>query len=371
MLRKLIIAISVLTVFVMAGCAAPQPKMRYVWPNLPDEPKIEYLGVFNNENDIEADNFADKFLGRDTSPYALRNPQMAAGDGIGRVYVTDLKLGGVFIFDFNTKRVSLLGGEGAVGMFGQPTGIAVDGDGMIYVADSAKRKIMLFTREGSPYANIDLSEQLKSIGFIAIDKKRKKIIVPDPKGNKVHIVDFKGVINTSITNMGHPDEGFNRPNAAAVAPNGDIVVADTFNARVVQFSAEGLYQSTFGVRGDNPGQFSLIQGIAVDSGGNIYITDARANRLSIMNSKGELLLSVGTSGDSLANIGVFQIPFGISIDQNDTIYIVEKYFSRFQKYQYLSADYLARNPIMTEILATPIAGDKKDTKDKPSQPAFK
>lgn len=358
MIRKNLSLMCLLITFSLMGCAAPQAKMRYVWPPLPDEPKIEYLGVYNNVNDIADDSLASKFLGRDVK-LLLQNPQMAAGDGKGRVFVTDIKLGGVLVFDFNSKDVTLLGGEGGMGLFGQPTGIAIDGEGFIYVADSKKMKILVFTREGNPYGNIDFSTQLKSIGFIAIDKQRKRIIVPDPKDHKVYIAGYDGKIVSTLTKSDKPEMVFNRPNAAAVAPNGDILVADSFNARVAVFNAEGAYLSEFGARGDNPGQFNIIQGIAVDSVGHVYITDARANRLSIMNTKGELLLSIGSSGDSLRNIGVFQIPFGISIDQNDTIYIVEKFVNRFQKYQYLSPDYLLKNPIKTEILAKPLE-EKKD-----------
>ncbi len=356
--------------FLFSGCAAPPAKKRYVWPLPPDEPRIEYLGVYNNQKDIEVDNFLTTYVtGRDESPFFLQNPQMAAGDGQGRVFVTDLKLGGVFVFDFNSKNVTLLGGEG-VGLLGQPTGVAFDGDGFLYVADSAKRKIMVFTRELRPYGVLDLSS-LKSIGFIAIDKPRKRILVPDPKDSKVHIVDYKGVIISTITNLGNPDGGFNRPNAVAVAPDGTIFVADTLNARVVQFTPDGSYLSNFGVRGDNPGQFNIIQGIAVDSSGNIYVTDARSNRFNILNAKGELLLAVGTAGDSRQNIGVFQIPFGISIDQNDTIYIVEKYFSRFQKYQFFTDSYRAKTPILVDTLAKPVVEENKSNANKVPPPVQK
>lgn len=359
MKKKIFAVIYGLVIFSLVGCASPKVKMRYVWPPLPDEPKIEYLGVYNSASDIEDDSMLNKFLGRDAALF-LKNPQMVAGDGHGRVFVTDLKLAGVVAFDFNTKTVTLLGGDGGVGLFKQPTGIAVDSEGFIYVADSEKRMILVFTPEGKPYRNIDLA-QMKSLGFIAIDNKRKNIIVPDPKDHKVYIVDSKGGITASITNTEISGGGFNRPNAVAVAPNGDIVIADSYNARVVIYSPDGKYLSAFGERGDNPGQFNLIQGIAVDSSGHIYITDARENRFSIMNSKGDLLLPVGTSGDSSQHIGVFQVPFGISIDQNDTIYVVEKYFRRFQRYQYLTDAYLSKYPIKTESLAKPVDDGKKNS----------
>lgn len=368
MTKKLCNVLLVLVLFLISGCAAPQAKIRYVWPLPPDEPKIEYLGVYKSAKDIQAASFSSMLLGDEVSPVSLQNPQTAAGDGRGRVYVSDLKLAAVVIFDFNTHAVSLLGGEGDSGTFGQPTGIAFDGDGFIYVADSAKTKIMVFTPDGKPYGNIAFSAQLKSIGFIAIDKQRKRIIVPDTKDHKVHIADFKGSIIASVSTFKSPQEdGFNRPTAVAVLPNGDIAVADSLNARVVILSPDGTFLSKFGERGDNPGQFNIIQGIAVDSNGYLYITDSRANRFSIMDSKGKTYLVIGSGGNSLQHIGVFQVPFGISIDQNDTIYIAEKYYARFQKFQFITTDYLAKNPIIPVNLAKPVVetnDTKKDQKNK-------
>lgn len=362
-LFKLVSIVVALSMLLLSGCSASQAKLRYVWPLPPEEPKIEYLGVYSNQQDLVSDDFVSKYItGGDESPLRLINPQMAAGDGKGRVYVTDSKLAAVLVFDFNARKVELLGGEGAIGLFSQPSGIAIDSDGTVYVADSYKRKIMLFGSDGRSSGALDLSEKLKSIGLIAIDKQLKRIVVPDPQESKVYVVDFKGNIIISLPDSESPLGGFKRPNAAAVAPNGEIVVADSYNARVVLFSIGGKYLSEFGVRGENLGQFDLIQGIAVDSGGHIYISDARTNRFTIMNRKGEALMAIGSKGDSIYQIGKFEIPFGISIDQNDTIYVVERYFARFQKYQYLNADYLSKNPIKVELLAKPVADGKKTAK---------
>lgn len=357
----LIYSFLILTLF---GCAATPAKLRYVWPMYPDEPKVEYIGVYNNENDFSTSNVVDKFLGREASPLALKNPQMAISDGGGRVYITDIGLGGVLVFDFNSKSISKLGGESSAGLFSQPYGIAIDGDGILYISDTVNRKIISFTREGKPSGVIDLSAQLKSMGYIAVDKVRKKIIVPDYKDQKIYIMDFNGTITTEISTFGGSEKSFNRPNAVAVAPNGNILVADTLNARVVQFSSEGKYLSEFGSRGDEPGQFNIIQGIAVDSNGNIYVTDARNNSFSIFSLKGEYLLSIGVAGDSRQKIGAFQIPLGISIDQNDTVYIVEKIGARFQIFQFLTPAYLTKKPINNELLAKPLVDKKKSQKDK-------
>lgn len=363
--KNIFIIFYLIITVILSACAAPKPVMRYVWPLPPDEPKIEYLGMYKSSSDILKDTLLTQFLGKDAANLNLINPQMIASNGNGKVYVTDQKVGGVLIFNFETGAVTTLGGESAKSLFSQPTGVAIDAAGFVYVADSAKGKISVFTPENMPYSIIDLSASVKSIGFIAIDKQRKKIIAPDPKSSKVLVVDFSGKILTTITNLDHKDSnaGFNKPNAAAVASNGDIFVADSIEARVVHFSPDGKYISSFGTRGDTPGQFGIIQGIAIDSEDHIYITDVNNDRFTIMSTKGEFLLSVGSTGNSISHIGVFQLPFGISIDKNDTIFIVEKFWGRFQKYQYMSPAYIAKKPFSSQNIAKPIKEkSKKDIK---------
>lgn len=363
MLRKSFALATVLISFVIMGCSiVSKPKHRYVWPFLPDEPKIEYLGTYSGEKDLVNDSFARSFFGTESSQFELKNPQIAVSNGLGLVYVADTAYSGVVVYNFNNATVSMLGGEEAGGLFAQPTGVAVDQDGSVYVADSIKCKIFVFNNQGKAIKAIDLSSNLKSIGFIAIDKNRKRIIVPDPKGHKIVVVDSADNIITTIDKFESKREiGFNRPNAVSVGLNGEIIVADTFNARVVIFNSEGKYITDFGERGSYPGQFNIIQGVAVDSNGHIYLTDSKENRINVMNLQGQFMMAFGITGDSLKNIGSFNIPVGISIDQNDTIYIVEKYYKRFQKYQYLSVDYLAKNPIVPEDIPTPVLKDKMPT----------
>lgn len=348
---KVFVIFSVLVLF--SGCAADKVALRYVWPPLPDEPKIEFLGVYKSRTDLLQNNLLSKIVGTEDDTFALANPQGIAADGQGKVYVTDMKLGGVMVFDFNAKTTSILGGDAAGGLFNKPSGIAFDGEGNIYVADTEKRTISAFTKNGMPLSSMDLSNQLKSIGFIAIDKERKRVVVPDPVSHKVHIIDFSGKIITTIDKYEGEEGVFNRPNAVAVDSQGDILVADMFNSRVERFSPEGKFISMFGTLGENPGQLALSTAVAVDSEGHIYVTDAKSNRFNVFDRNGDFLLAIGTLGDAKQKIGTFETPASIFIDKNDTIYIVERFSKRFQKFQYLNAAYLAKNPLKKETLAKP------------------
>jgi len=60
------------------------------------------------------------------------------------------------------------------------------------------------------------------------------------------------------------------PYRIAVDQNGSIYVADTVNNAIKKFDKSGKLITTFGIYGGEDGQFNQPQGIAVDTGGNIY-----------------------------------------------------------------------------------------------------
>src|SRR6266568_1879749 len=361
---------TVLLALCLAGCAAPRVAERYVWPPPPDEPKIEFLGVYKTQSDLAEEGLAKLILGSDVSA-SLRNPLAITADGHGKVYVSDLKLNGVLVFDFTTRKVDMLAVESGQ-IFNKVSGIAIDNDGNIYVGDTDLKRIVVFDKNEKFVSNIDLSAQAKSVGLFAIDKARKRIVVPDPAAHKVHIVDFSGKFIKTIAKHGGTEEGFNYPTAAAFDPQGNIIVADTMNSHIERFAPDGTFLSLFGKRGDSPGEFAVIKGIAVDSEGHIYVTDSKANRFSVFTEKGELLLVIGTLDDADKVIGGMVTPLGIYIDQNDTIYMVEKNYARFQKYQYLNSAYLASHPITKDtVLAKPVVEEKPSlNKDTPPAKTF-
>ena len=89
-----------------------------------------------------------------------------------------------------------------------------------------------------------------------------------------------------VTNWGSygTDNGqFSIPNGIAVDSLGNVYVADGRdeqyrtggNYRVQKFNSDGTFLATWGTYGSGNGQFSNPQGVAVDSSGNVYVTDGR------------------------------------------------------------------------------------------------
>lgn len=112
-----------------------------------------------------------------TTPGDFGAPQGVAVDGDGNVYVTDTLNDRVEIFDGDGNFVSTFGKNGdGPGTFTRPKGIALDSDGHIWVADQIQDKLQVFNKEGQLLAYIgqghgDLPGQFKVLVGVAIDKK--------------------------------------------------------------------------------------------------------------------------------------------------------------------------------------------------------
>lgn len=372
MIAKCFLFIALTLVF--AGCASsPQVRERYFWPPPPDTPRIEWLGAYQSRSDLVKSGLFEAIVG-ETNEIGLQKPTSITADGQGKVYVTDFRSQALFIFDMAAKTVRVLGGEKAFGLFEQIAGVALDAQGNIYVGDSKKRKIFVFDKQEQAGTAIDLSNDVASIANIAIDKARHRLVIPDVKSNKVVVYDLsaKSILFTlgdrSKATPEGEDLGFNFPTAAAIDTQGNILICDSMNARIMRFSPEGNFLSKFGQRGDGIGDFSIIKAAAVDSEGHIYVTDGKASRISIYNEKGEVLLLFGgpyslKGPGAQVTPGGFLIPNGIFIDQNDVIYIADQMNGRFQMFQYVTDKYLQEHPVTDRApAAKALLPDKKKEK---------
>ena len=88
-------------------------------------------------------------------------------------------------------------------------------------------------------------------------------------------------------------------------------------------------QKEIGRYGDSPGDLIWPAGIALDSSENMYITDEWMNRITVLDSDGNLQCTWGSSG---IDDGQLNGPSGIAFDPNDDVYIVDSMNHRIQKF---------------------------------------
>ena len=197
--------------------------------------------------------------------------------------------------------------------------IAADGKGRVIVMVRAMPFFREFTRDGKfvrAWGDAALFSEPHSVmfdreGFIwATDAHTQQghvVYKFDPNGKLLLTLGKKGVPGDNTS-----QDTFNRPNAVAIAPNGDIFVSDGYtNARVVQFTREGKFIRIFGgTKGAEPGQLQLPHGVALDSKGRVYVSDSDNKRISIFDKDGKFVetWAVPTRGNML-------------ITADDTVYV--------------------------------------------------
>ena len=137
------------------------------------------------------------------------------------------------------------------------------------------------------------------------------------KGHQVHKFNSKGELLMSLGTAGVADRSkvaLDSPSDVLVASNGTIFVADGHgdegNNRIVKFSKEGKYITSWGRAGSKPGEFLDPHALAMDSKGRLFVGDRGNNRIQIFDQDGQFI----------AQWLQFGRPSGLFIDRFDTLY---------------------------------------------------
>jgi streptogramin lyase len=101
---------------------------------------------------------------------------------------------------------------------------------------------------------------------------------------------------------------------------------------IAQENSSGEYYQfvkKFGSEGEGAGEFIIINGIDVDSKGNVYVIDNAMNKIQKFDNNGTFIEGWGTYG--ISN-GEFVSIRDIAIDSHDNIYVVDSDANRIQKF---------------------------------------
>jgi hypothetical protein len=143
-------------------------------------------------------------------------------------------------------------------------------------------------------------------------------------GQQVLKFNQKGEIVMRLGQAGATGSGpnqFQQPTDVAIAPNGDIYVADghvggggaTGNARIVKFDRSGTFIKTWGTKGMGAGEFDMPHELDIDSQGRVFVADRQNNRVQVFDR----------DGNFVAVWYQFGRPSAFFIDRNDIIYVAD------------------------------------------------
>ena len=128
---------------------------------------------------------------------------------------------------------------------------------------------------------------------------------------------------------GSGDALFDDPCDVAVDSSGNVYVTDSTNHRIQKFTSGGTYVTQWGSNGSGAGQFSFPYGVAVDSSNYVYVVDYGNHRVQKFTSGGTYVTQWGSNG---SGDGQFSYPQGIAIDNLGYVYVCDTDNDRMQKF---------------------------------------
>ena len=279
-----------------------------------------------NANQFSKPTFVSSFGSSD-----FINPTGIAIDSNGDIYVVDSGNSKIKKFDSNGKLLLSWGSSGSGNReFVHPNGIVI-GMKYVYIADTANARIQMFYKNGTfVYAwgtYGDDPGMFHTPTALAFDENGDLFVV-DSGRNTIQIFDshyaFTGEIRPLLTDGGN----FSAINGIVFDSQNNFY-ASAIDNKILKFSDSGNFINFFGSAGIERGRFNNPTAIALDSNGNFYVADTNNHRIQKFDPNGNFILSWGSEGNAT---GQFEEPVGLAIDSSDNIYIVDKGNNNIQKF---------------------------------------
>ncbi len=302
-------------------------------------------------------------------------PKGTAIDAYGNIYVADsanhtirkLALSGtnwVVTTLAGTPGVSGTNdGVGSTALFNTPIGLALDGSGTIYVADSENhtiRKLLLVgtnwavtTLAGSPGVygtndgagaearfNLPTGVATDSAGNVYVsDANNNTIRKITPIGTNWFVTTLAGLAGEFGTNDGVGNAArFRAPYDLTTDSMGNIYVADTYNHAIRKITQAGLVTTLAGLAGElgtNDGtgmaaRFFCPNSIDFDNSGNLLVSDALNHTIRQVSSAGEVTTVAGKPGsfgfaDGPGNVAQFFYPAGLCVGTSGEVFLADEW----------------------------------------------
>lgn len=288
------------------------------------------------------------------------DPADLAADNAGNIYVADTNNNTIRKITPAGAVTTLAGlagtsgsadGTGSAARFYHPMGIAVDGAGNIYVADTANATIRKITATGvvttvagqaGVSGHVDgnaTTARFDQPSDVAVDASGN-LYVADVGSSTIRKITPAGVVSTLAGlaySTGSADgtgsaARFYSPEGLVVDASGNLYVADTNNSTIRKITPAGVVSTLAGLAGstgdaDGPGstaRFYHPSDLALDSAGNIFVADTDNSMIRRIDSGG--IVSYVAGGQVvIAVVGMvsFNYPTGVAVDASGDVYVAD------------------------------------------------
>ena len=227
------------------------------------------------------------------------------------------------------ERAQIIGSRGVgVGEFSKPRSVAVDAQDNLYVADMTGR-VQKFSSNGI----FQLSWQMPQTDLgkpKGMGRDRDgNILVVEPHYQRVNVFSLLGKLVAQWGKHGTNAGEFTWPRAVAVNSRGEVLVSEYGLAeRVQRFAKHGeKLLASLGHSGNGPGEFNRPEGLCVDAQDRFYVADSCNHRIQVFGGDGQFLRAYGKAGKGK---GELSYPYDLCVDAAGRQYVCEFGNSRIQ-----------------------------------------
>ncbi|HEX5852318.1 MAG TPA: RHS repeat-associated core domain-containing protein [Solirubrobacteraceae bacterium] len=220
------------------------------------------------------------------------------------------------------------------GQLNNPSGIATDSAGNVWVADTANNRVEKFSAAGAfiaAYGTLGSGNlQFKGPSGIAIDNVTGTVWVADTGNSRIEGLTSAGALaGLSPTGAG------TAPQAIAITKSGtEETIAVGVGSQIATFHGTPKVMipgTVYGGAGTGNGQFTGVGGLAADEGASkLYATDVGGHRVEVFSTTSGLIYQsqYGTSGTGEGHLGT---PQGLAL-QSGNVFVADKTNANVQKF---------------------------------------
>lgn len=274
------------------------------------------------------------------------------------------------------------GGAATNAVLSDPSGVAVDAAGNLFISDTYNNRIRKMDTNGiittvagngtggfsgdggnATNATLDLigGLNINAVSGLCVDDQNN-LYIADPGNNRIRKVNYNGIITTMAGNGNNAYSGnggqatnasLSGPRGVAIDMLGNLYVADTGNSCIRKINTNGIITTIAGggsqlvMWGPNSGYETLPAtsaqlngplGIVADTNGNLFIADTGDMRIESVDTNGILTVIAGHgmlegfSGDGgAATNATFTRAKGVAVDPAQNLYIMDSFDERIRE----------------------------------------
>lgn len=267
---------------------------------------------------------------RGISKGRLQKPRAITIDGNDNLYLVDMT---ARIQAFDLEGNYLRGWTTPAHDIGRPTGLSVDRDGDILVADTHYHRVLIYSPQGELLRQIGGTHGLGrgEFGFVtdvAQDSQGNYYISEYGELDRIHKYSRDGKLIKEWGGHGREPGKFLRPQSIAIDEKDQIWVADSCNHRIQVFDTDGNFLRMWGEAGSAPGQLYYPYNIVLDGEGHLYAVEYGNHRVQKFTLDGQ---SLGCWGESGREPGQLFNPWGLVRSSEGRLFVLDTNNHRVQE----------------------------------------